>query len=59
MGAIWDIERKDGRVSSSTEQYGGNNMGVQNKVKTLVKGGIWWEGGIEERGSDKRVGIGK
>lgn len=36
-------------------------MGVQNKggCKMLVRAGIWWEGGIEERGSDKRVVIGK
>lgn len=52
VGAIWDIEGKDGRVSSSTKQYGGNNMGLQNNggCKMLVKGGIWWEGGIEETG---------
>lgn len=51
MGAIWDIEGEDGRVSSSVKQYEGNNMGVQNKggCKMLVKGGIWWEGEIEER----------
>lgn len=54
VGVVWDIEKKDGRVE---QQYGG----VQNKgrCKMLVKAGIWWEGETEERGSDKRVGIGK
>lgn len=28
VGEIWDIEGQDGRVSSTMEQYGGNNMGV-------------------------------
>lgn len=42
VGAIWDKEGEDR----------GNNMGLQNKgrCKVLVKGGIWWEGGIEKSG---------
>lgn len=43
QGGIWDREEEDGRVSSSMEEYGGNNMGAQNKggCHMLVKGGIW------------------